>query len=132
MTFLKTFFISVPVFFVIDMLWLGVVARSLYVKYLGYIMAEQTKWGSAIIFYLLFVAGVVYFATWPALQGGSIVKAIINGALIGFLAYMTYELTNHAVIADWPWQIVIIDILWGTFLGAFVSGFGYYISTILK
>jgi uncharacterized membrane protein len=132
MTFLKTFLISVPVFFAIDMLWLGVIARSLYVKYLGYIMAEQTKWGSAVIFYLLFVAGVVYFATWPALQEGSLIKAIINGALIGFLAYMTYELTNHAVIADWPWQIVIIDILWGTFLGAFVSGFGYYISTILK
>jgi uncharacterized membrane protein len=132
MNILTTYFISFISFLVIDLLWLGVIARSVYVKYLGHLMAENVKWGSAIIFYLLFVAGVVYFATWPALQGGSIVKAIINGALIGFLAYMTYELTNHAVIADWPWQIVIIDILWGTFLGAAVAGLGYYFTNLLK
>jgi uncharacterized membrane protein len=127
-----TYLVSFGAFIVTDLLWLGVVARPLYVKYLGYIMAEQTKWGSAIVFYLLFVAGVVYFATWPALQEGNIWKAILNGALIGFLAYMTYELTNHAVIDGWPWQIVIIDTLWGTLLGAGVAGLGFYLTNLIK
>jgi len=66
------------------------------------------------------------------LQDGSILKAVVNGALIGFLAYMTYELTNHAVIAGWPWQIVIVDIIWGTALGALVGGLGYYFTKLIS
>ena len=132
MNILLTYVISFVSFLAIDLLWLGFIARPVYTKYLGYIMAEQTKWGSAIVFYVLFVAGVVYFATWPALQEGSLIKAILNGALIGFLAYMTYELTNHAVLKGWPWQIVVIDILWGTFLGAVVAGAGYYITKLVN
>lgn len=131
MKFLTTFLVSVPVFMVVDLLWLGIIARPIYQKYLGYLMAEQVKWGSAIIFYLLFILGVVYFVTWPALQEGSIMKAVLQGALLGFFAYMTYELTNHAVIEGWPWQIVVIDILWGTFLGGAVAGLGYYFSKLL-
>jgi len=133
MKFFITYVVTVPVFFIIDMFWLGVVAKPIYNKYLGYILAEQTKWGSAIIFYLLFILGLVFFAIYPTLQsGGTIWKAILYGALFGFFAYMTYELTNHAVIRDWPWQIVIIDILWGTFLGGAVAGAGYYFSKLVN
>jgi uncharacterized membrane protein len=126
MKFLITYLVTVPVFFVIDMLWLGVIAKPIYNKYLGYIMAENVKWGSAITFYLLFILGLVFFAIYPALVGGSFWKAVLYGALFGFFAYMTYELTNHAIIRDWPWQIVIIDIVWGTVLGGLVAGIGYY------
>ncbi len=132
MKILITYVASFISFLVIDLIWLGLIARPIYQKYIGQFLAEQTKWGSAIVFYLLFVAGIVYFATWPALQDGSILKAVVNGALIGFLAYMTYELTNHAVIAGWPWQIVIVDIIWGTALGALVGGLGYYFTKLIS
>ncbi len=130
MKFFITYIVTVPVFFIIDMLWLGVIAKPIYNKYLGYIMAENIKWGSAITFYLLFILGLVFFAISPALEAGSFWKAVIYGALFGFFAYMTYELTNHAIIRDWPWQIVIIDIIWGTVLGGVVSGLGYYFTNI--
>ncbi len=132
MKFLITYLVTVPVFFVIDMLWLGVIAKPIYNKYLGYIMAENVKWGSAITFYLLFILGLVFFAINPGLESGSLWKAVIYGALFGFFAYMTYELTNHAIIRDWPWQIVIIDIVWGTVLGGLVAGVGYYFSKMLS
>lgn len=131
MKFFITYIVTVPIFFVIDMLWLGVIAKPIYHKYLGYIMAENVKWGSAITFYLLFILGLVFFAISPALEVGSFWKAVVYGALFGFFAYMTYELTNHAIIRDWPWQIVIIDIVWGTVLGGVVSGLGYYFTKLL-
>jgi uncharacterized membrane protein len=131
MKFFITYIVTVPIFFIIDMLWLGVIAKPIYNKYLGYIMSENIKWGSAITFYLLFILGLVFFAISPALEAGSFWKAVLYGALFGFFAYMTYELTNHAIIRDWPWQIVIIDIVWGTVLGGLVSGLGYYFTKLL-
>ncbi len=131
MKFLVPYLVATPIFFLIDMLWLGVIAKPIYQKYLGYIMAEHTKWGAAVLFYLLFIAGLVIFAIAPALEKGSLSYAILYGALFGFFAYMTYELTNYAVIEGWPWQIVIIDIVWGTFLGAVVAGAGYYFTKLI-
>lgn len=131
MKFFITYIVTVPVFFIIDILWLGVIAKPIYNKYLGYIMSENIKWGSAITFYLLFILGLVFFAIYPALEVGSFWKAVVHGALFGFFTYMTYELTNHAIIRDWPWQIVVIDIIWGTVLGGIVSGLGYYFTKLL-
>ena len=132
MNFFTTYIITVPIFFIIDMLWLGVIAKSIYNKYLGYLMAETVKWPSAILFYLLFILGLVFFAINPALEAGSFRKAVCLGALFGFFAYMTYELTNHAIIRDWPWQIVIIDIVWGIVLGGLVSGLAYYFTNLVS
>ncbi|MFT5359716.1 MAG: putative membrane protein [Candidatus Paceibacteria bacterium] len=131
MKFLIPYLISTPIFFIIDITWLGFIAKPIYQKYLGYIMAENTKWGAAILFYLLFIAGLVIFAIAPALEKGSLTHAILYGALFGFFAYMTYELTNYAVIEGWPWQIVIIDIVWGIVLGGAVSGLGYYFTKLI-
>ena len=132
MKFFITYIITVPIFFIIDMLWLGVIAKGIYNKYLGYLMAETIKWPSAILFYLLFIFGLVFFAINPGLEAGSFWKAVCLGALFGFFAYMTYELTNHAIIRDWPWQIVIIDIVWGVVLGGLVSGLGYYFTKLVS
>lgn len=116
--FLKFFGVAFAVFLVIDLLWLGIVARKIYKKYLGYIMAEKINWVAAIIFYVIFIAGLTYFAL---LNATTWTDALLNGAILGFLGYATYDLTNLSTLKGWPLQITMIDLLWGTALGALVS-----------
>lgn len=118
---IKIYSIAVIVFLVVDLVWLGFIAKNIYQKYLGFLMKPSPNWLAAIIFYLLFVVGLVIFVILPALEKGSWQNALIFGALFGFFTYMTYELTNYAVIKDWPFSIVIIDIIWGIVLSAIVS-----------
>lgn len=125
--FFKLFLVAVPVFFVVDLLWLGVLAKGIYQKYLGQFLRESPIWSVAILFYLLFVVGLVVFVIEPAVSKGSWSHALIYGAFFGFITYMTYELTNYALIKGWPWQIVIIDIAWGVVLSAIVAVVSYFI-----
>jgi len=111
---------SVPIFFAIDMLWLGIIAAPVYQSKLGYLLGP-IQWPVAIAFYLLFLIGLLIFAIAPALEAESIMKALVLGALFGFFTYATYDLTNWATIRDWPALIVFIDIAWGTFLAGAVS-----------
>jgi uncharacterized membrane protein len=121
MNFLKVFVISIPIFFLVDLLWLGVLAKDIYQKYLGQFLRESPIWPAAIIFYLFFVVGLVVFVISPALEKNSWTHALMFGSFYGFITYMTYELTNYALIKGWPWQIVIIDIIWGIVLSATVA-----------
>lgn len=125
MLFFKLYIVAFIFFFLIDMLWLGVVAKNIYAKYLGEFMAERINWVAAILFYLLFIGGLVFFVLMPAVESGSLVKALYLGALFGFITYATYDLTNLATLKDWPIQITIIDLAWGTFLGTSVSALSY-------
>ena len=102
-----TFFIG------IDLLWLGFIARTLYVKHLGSFLKTPPNWPVAFLFYGLFVLGLLIYAVQPAIAQGDYKKAILLGALFGFFTYMTYDLTNLATLKDWPSTIVIIDIIWG-------------------
>lgn len=130
MYFLKLFLIAVPIFFAIDLLWLGVIAKGIYGKYLGHLMRDTPIWSSAIVFYLLFIVGMIIFVINPAMEKNSVMYAVQYGALFGFMTYMTYELTNYAVIKDWPWQIIGIDILWGVILSASVSALTVYLAKL--
>jgi uncharacterized membrane protein len=112
---LLSYLLTAVVFFAIDMVWLGVVARNIYQKYLGNFLASQVNWTAAIIFYFLFIVGILVFAVYPAVSRDSVASAIILGALFGFIAYATYDLTNLATLKDWPIQIVVIDMVWGRF-----------------
>jgi|ERR1043165_837434 uncharacterized membrane protein len=116
-------------FFAIDMLWLGLIARNFYKAKLGFIMSPNINWAAAIIFYLLYIAGILYFAVQPGLKEESLPLALLNGALLGFLCYITYDLTNMATIANWPIAIVIVDVLWGTFLTGTVAALTFFIYT---
>ncbi len=111
---------SVPVFFVIDMLWLGVVARGFYQSQLAEFLGP-VNWPAAIIFYLVFLVGVCLFAVYPALARGELMYALLWGALFGFFTYATYDLTNLATLKDWPLAVVLVDIAWGTVLSASVA-----------
>ncbi|PKK93127.1 MAG: DUF2177 domain-containing protein [Tenericutes bacterium HGW-Tenericutes-6] len=123
--FLKLYLIAFILFFVIDLLWLGIIAKDIYKKYLGHLMSTEVNWIAAIIFYLLFIGGLVFFVIMPAVEAGSIGKALLYGALFGFITYATYDLTNLATLKDWPIQITLIDLTWGTFLGTSVSLLSY-------
>jgi len=128
--FFTLYVISVPVFFFIDMLWLGVIAKDFYRTKLGHLMGD-INWTAAIIFYLVFLLGLTYFAMYPAVVKGSLTAALTLGALFGFFTYATYDLTNLATLRDWPLSVVMVDILWGTVLGMVVASGTYYLYTSL-
>jgi uncharacterized membrane protein len=132
MTYLKEYIIAVIVFFVIDMIWLGVIAKDLYAKELGHLLSTNVNWIAAIIFYLLFVVGVVFFVIHPAIEKNSLNYAILAGILFGVITYATYDLTNLATLKDWPLKITIIDLIWGGTLSGLVSAISYYILNVLK
>ncbi len=120
------------VFLAIDLVWLGFVAKDLYRRQLGSLLSENVNWAAAIIFYLLFVAGVFLFAIAPATEKQSLSHAVIYGALFGFFTYATYDLTNLATLKDWPIKIVFIDIVWGMVLTGLVSSAGFFIVKWLR
>jgi len=125
--FLKTYGIAFAVFTVIDLVWLGFIANNLYKKYLGFIMKPSPNWTVAIMFYLLYLAGVVFFVINPALAKQSWKYALFAGMFFGFITYATYDLTNLATLKDWPPLITVIDLIWGTTLGGLVSLITYLI-----
>lgn len=130
MTFIQlvyTYLLTVPVFFLIDLVWLGVVAKSFYQSQIGFLLGP-VNWTAAIIFYLLYIVGIVVFAIQPALLAGSLSKAIMLGAFFGFIAYATYDLTNLATLKDWPLTLVVVDIIWGTILTGAVAAGGYWLA----
>ena len=91
-------------------------------------MAPKVNWTAAIIFYFIFIAGLVFFAINPAIEKESLKYAILVGGFFGFIAYSTYDLTNLATLKDWPLNITIIDIIWGTFLNAATSGITFLLA----
>ena len=128
--FFTLYLISVPLFFLIDMLWLGLIARNFYQQQIGHLMGN-VNWTAAIIFYLIFLVGLTFFAIYPAVTSGTLVTAVMLGALFGFFTYATYDLTNLATLRDWPLPVVIVDIIWGTVLGASVAASTYLVKMSL-
>lgn len=124
------YLLTALVFFAIDLIWLGLVARGLYRRYLGHLLGD-VNWAAAITFYLLFIVGIFIFAITPAVDRGAAGHAVFMGALFGFFTYATYELTNLATLDGWPLGIVFIDIAWGAVLTAAVAFAGYHIMTWL-
>lgn len=122
-----SYILTFIVFLMIDMLWLGVLAKNLYQKYMGGFLSDTVNWTAAFIFYIIYIVGVSIFVIYPAVAKDSILYALIMGALLGFFAYATYDLTNLATLKDWPLPIVFIDIIWGSVLTASVSVSGFYI-----
>ncbi len=114
------------------MLWLGVIAKSLYQKEIGHLMAPQFKLVPAILFYLIYMGGLVFFAILPSIETVCIKNALLYGALFGFVSYATYDLTNFATLRDWPLKIVIYDLLWGTFISATTAGISLKVGSFWK
>jgi len=125
MLYLKVYFCALVGFLAIDAVWLTVVARGFYRKHLGFLLTDRPNWWAAVSFYLLFVAGLLVFAIVPGLQVDSLRRGLLLGAFFGLIAYATYDLTNLATVKNWPWIVTVVDMAWGAFLAASVSGIGY-------
>jgi uncharacterized membrane protein len=127
--FLKLYCIALPIFFGLDMVWLGVAAKNFYTKQMGFLMTPKVNWAAAILFYLLFLAGLVVFVIAPAVEKGSWVRALMFGALFGLVTYATYDLTNLATLKDWPLVLTVVDLTWGMALAGSVSVGTYLIAS---
>jgi len=112
-------------FLIIDAIWLTIMADSLYRPLLGDRLAQQYHLVPAVIFYLIYVGGIVFFAVMPALAGGGLARALLNGGALGLVAYATYDLTNHATLRDWPLAVTLADIPWGMFVTAVGASAGF-------
>ncbi|MCV2231433.1 DUF2177 family protein [Acholeplasma manati] len=125
---LKLYGIAFVVFFVVDLIWLGLVAKDLYQKEIGSLLKPDVNWAAAIIFYLLFILGLVIFVINPAVESGSLAKAMMLGVFFGLVTYATYDLTNLATMRDFTLKITLIDLTWGTTLGFLTSTLTYLIN----
>ncbi|MCL4869298.1 MAG: DUF2177 family protein [Anaerolineae bacterium] len=117
----KLYLATLLAFLAIDLFWLGLVARAFYQKHLGYLLAPQTNWLAAVIFYLLFILGIVVFVVLPGLKADSLATTLVHAALFGLITYATYDLTNLATIKDWPVIVTVVDMVWGVVLTTLVS-----------
>jgi uncharacterized membrane protein len=118
-------------FAVIDSLWLRNMYMKLYQPEIGEVLMKGIRMGPAVVFYLLYILGIIIFAFLPALKSGQWQTALINGAMFGFFCYMTYDLTNYATLKVWSLKVTILDMIWGTFLTGSAAAAGYWLTTAI-
>lgn len=121
------YLVAAAVFLVLDLAWIGFVAQGLYERFLGDLLADEPNVAAAVLFYAIFLAGLVYFVIAPAVEQGSLRSALLRGAAFGLVTYTTWDLTSLAVIEGFPVAIVPIDIAWGAVLAASVSTVTCYV-----
>jgi len=124
--------VCIVTFFALDFVWLSLATPRIYTPALSGLLSDQPKLAVAAVFYLLYVVGVLVFAVIPGLQQGDVIAALWRGALFGFLAYATYDLTNLATLRGFPWHIAAIDMVWGTVLTGIVATAGYFAGVFLS
>ncbi|GGH10455.1 membrane protein [Alsobacter metallidurans] len=112
----------------LDLLWLGVIARKFYVEQLGALMLDRPNVVAAVLFYALYVVGVVIFAIMPAVRSGNWVDATLYGAAFGLFAYATYDLTNLATLRGYSLTLAVVDIAWGVAVTCATATFGYLLA----
>lgn len=113
--------IGLVAFLIIDLVWLGVFAKDWYARQLGDLKTPNIRWGGAILFYLLYVGGLMLFAIVPGIFFANLLGTLTLAALYGFFTYMTYDLTNYATLRRWPLQLVVVDITWGVVLSSGIA-----------
>lgn len=131
MLYIKAYIATAMVFFALDYVWLSRMAGTFYRDQIGSMMLDQPRLGVAAVFYILYVAGIVVFAVVPALRGESVTTALLLGALLGCMAYGTYDITNYATLRGWPMAVLLVDIAWGTALTAVSAGAGYLLTRLI-
>jgi uncharacterized membrane protein len=112
------FAVTAVVFLILDAIWLGVISRNLYQREIGELLLPKPNFGAAAIFYVIYIAGLVYFCVVPGVTGQSVARGLVSGLMFGIVAYATYDLTNLATLKGWSVTLVFIDIAWGAFASA--------------
>ena len=126
--FIKLYLVTLPIFLGIDAIWLMFVAKGFYSKHLEYIMSQNPNLAAALLFYVLFIGGLVFFVISPALAKSSWQYALGAGILFGLMTYATYDLTNLATLKNWPLIVTIVDLIWGMTLSASVSVASFFLA----
>ena len=119
------------IFLILDALMLTRVIRPVFAAHIGPLLAEPIRLGPAVLFYLAYIGGLLYFVSLPALRADNAVQALLAGALLGAMAYGTYEFTNFATLKDWHWRMVALDLAWGTALTGVSAWAGVVITRAL-
>lgn len=118
--------ITLIVFFAIDLVWIGFVAKEFYSATIGGLMREEVNWPAAIIFYLMYIAGILIFVLFPALENGSsVLRVAVMGGLLGLFAYATFDLTALALLKNWSATVTVVDMIWGTLLTGSTAAASY-------
>jgi uncharacterized membrane protein len=117
------------VFFGVDFVWLSTMTSRFYRSRMGDMLLDQPNFVAAGLFYLVYVAGVVYLAVIPAVNAGSFATALVGAAVLGLIAYGTYDMTNLATLKNWSLSLSIVDMAWGTFLTSLAAAGGYFATT---
>jgi uncharacterized membrane protein len=125
--YLKLYALTVPVFFLIDMIWLGSLAKKFYGDNIGHLLSEKVNWKAALVFYFIYIVGILFYSVVPTLQGGDWQEAFLLGSTFGFFTYATYDLTNLATLKKWPVKVVLVDIVWGMILCGTVASLSFHI-----
>jgi uncharacterized membrane protein len=100
-------------FAALDLTWLTAMSARFYRPVIGELMSGKVEPAPAVLFYLLYISGLVFFAVWPAVKAGDYGRALLQGVVLGVLAYGTYDLTNQATLRVWSWKLTIVDVVWG-------------------
>jgi uncharacterized membrane protein len=128
-TYAVAYLATAIVFFGVDFVWLSTMTSRFYRSRMGELLVDQPNFVAAGSFYLVYVAGVVYLAVLPAVSSGSFVTALVSGAVLGLVAYGTYDMTNLATLKNWSLSLSVVDMAWGTFLTSLAATSGYFITT---
>lgn len=123
--FLRAYAAALATCFALDLVWLGLVARTFYQQQLGTLMRPDVRWAPAILFYLIYVGAVVALVVVPAVERQSLSRAFLSGGILGLAAYAAYDLTSLAMIRDYPTKVALVDLAWGTTLTATVAVVSY-------
>jgi len=126
MTYVVAYIGTAIVFFALDYIWLSRVAFGFYRSQIGHVLLDQPNFLAAGVFYLFYVGGIVYFAVAPAIASDNWTQALIAGAILGLVAYGTYDMTNLATVKDWSVAVTIVDMVWGATLTALSATAGFY------
>lgn len=122
------YFATMAVFFAIDFVWLGTVAKSFYQGQIGPLLLDEFRIGVAVAFYVIYLAGMIFFAVNPALKAQSVATAALYGALFGFFCYATYDFTNLATLKGYTVTVALVDMAWGTVLTGVSAALGTWIT----
>ncbi|MGE0742664.1 MAG: DUF2177 family protein [Hyphomonadaceae bacterium] len=132
MTYAIAWLTTALTFLVVDAIWLSQMVGRIYRPYIGPIMAERVDVAAAGAFYVIYTLGVTFLAVSPALEKNSLVQALVSGAVVGLVAYATYDLTNQATLKVWDIRLTLADMAWGAFATALASGAAYLATSRLS
>ena len=130
-TYVAAYLFTLVAYLVIDFIWFSTMSYSLYRPAIGDLLAENFRIAPAVVFYLIYAAGLTFLAVRPAFQTGEWTTALLYGAVVGFMAYATYDLTNQATLKSWSTTLTVADLLWGTFVSAAAATIGYFLTVRL-